>query len=169
MKQTLAARMGPPDGFNPDIPFPVLSYQPPYKDRSKSQGRRLFEALGIARDDWDRRYKWLQYMARFCDAPVGMIMYVERYLGSYAILDAGLFLENFILTALSYGLGTCVEMAVVLYPDVLRQTLKIPESKLILCGVAVGYPDEENPSYEFRSEREPLDSFASWFGFDESA
>ncbi|GAI30905.1 unnamed protein product, partial [marine sediment metagenome] len=31
---------------------------------------------------------------------------------------------------------------------------------------AVGYPDEEDPINHFRSEREPLDSIAKWYGFD---
>jgi len=166
LKQALSGKMGVLEEFNPDIPFPVLSYKPPYKDRSKNQGRRLFEAMGIARDDWDRRSEWLRFMARFMDAPVGIILYVERYLGSYAVLDAGLFLENLLLAALDHGLGTCVQMAVVLYPDVLRGVLDIPESKLILCGVAIGYPDEDAPANKLQSEREPLDTFATWYGFD---
>jgi len=167
LKQALGERMGRLEEFNPDIPFPVLSYKPPYLDRSKNQGRRLFEVMGIARDDWDRRTEWLRFMARFLEAPVGIILYVERYLGSYAILDAGLFLENLMLAALTYGLGTCAQMAVVLYPDVLRSRLNILDSKLILCGVAIGYPDEDAPANKFQSEREPLETFATWYGFDE--
>jgi nitroreductase len=166
LKSTLSAKMGALEEFNPDIPFPVLSYKLPYLDRSKNQGRRLFEAMGIARDDWERRTEWLKFMARFLDAPVGIILYVERYLGTYAVLDAGLFLENVMLAALEHGLGTCAQMAVVLYPDVLRSVLKIPESKLILCGLAVGYPDESTPANRLRSLREPLETFATWVGFD---
>ena len=70
------------------------------------------------------------------------------------------------LAAMNYGLGTCTQMAVVLYPEILRKALNIPESKLILCGVAIGYPDENAPVNKFQSEREPLDTFASWYGFD---
>jgi nitroreductase len=135
-------------------------------DRSKKQGKKVFESMGIARDDWARRMEWYRYMARFMDAPVGLILYVERYLGAYAILDSGLFLENVMLAAMNYGLGTCTQMAPVLYPEILRQQLNIPESKLILCSVAIGYPDEDAPVNWFRSEREPLDTFATWYGFD---
>jgi nitroreductase len=135
-------------------------------DRSKKQGKKVFEAMGIARDDWPRRMEWYRYMACFMDAPVGLILYVERYLGAYAILDSGLFLENLLLAAMNCGIGTCTQMAPVLYPEILRQQLNIPESKLILCSVAIGYPDEDAPVNRFRSEREPLDTFATWYGFD---
>ncbi len=166
LKKALSEKMGAPSDFTPDIPFPILTYRPPYLDRSKKQGRKVFQSLGIARDDWPKRMEWYQYMARFMDAPAGIIVYVERYLGAYAILDAGLFLENLMLAAMSYGLGTCTQMAVVLHPEILRRALSIPESKLILCGVAIGYPDEAAPVNRFRSEREPLDAFARWYGFD---
>ncbi len=166
LKQALSARMGLPGEFTPDIPFPVLDYRPPYVDRSKKQGRLVFQAMGIARDDWPRRMEWYSYMARFMDAPVGLVAYVEKYLGAYAILDTGLFLENLMLAALVHGLGTCTQMAPVLYPDILRQKLAIPETKLIICAVAIGYPQEDAPVNQIRSEREPLETFASWYGFD---
>lgn len=166
VKKAMSEKMGPPEGFAPDIPFPVLNYRPPYQDRSKRQGRKVFEAMGIARDDWPRRLEWHRYMARFMDAPAGLILYVERSLGAYAILDAGLFLENFLLAATSCGLGTCTQMAVVLYPQILREILGIPESKLILCGVAIGYPEPNAPINQVRSDREPLDAFARWYGFE---
>lgn len=166
LKKALSEKMGDPSEFHPDIPFPALTYRPPYIERSKKQGKKVFQSMSIARDDWARRMEWYRYMARFMDAPVGLILYVERYLGAYAILDSGLFLENLLLAAMNYGVGTCTQMAPVLYPEILREKLKIPESKLILCSVAIGYPDEDAPVNKFRSEREPLEAFATWYGFD---
>lgn len=54
----------------------------------------------------------------------------------------------------------------VLYPEILRDRLEITESKLILCSVAIGYADENAPVNRFRSERELLEAFATWYGFD---
>jgi len=169
LKETLGEKRGADEEFRPDIPFPLPTYRPPYVDRGKEVGRGLFQAMEIDRHDMNRRMVWYQSMARFFDAPVGLIVYVERYLGSYAVFDAGLFVENLALAALHYGLGTSIHMAGVLYPDVLRRMLNIPESKLILCGVSIGYPDKDHPSWRFRSRREPLETFASWHGFDEEA
>jgi nitroreductase len=44
--------------------------------------------------------------------------------------------------------------------------LGIPDSKLVLVGIAVGYPDWDNPINEFRSDREAVESVVKWHGFD---
>jgi len=166
LKRTLEAKILVMEEFKSDIPFPFPNYPPLYTKRGKDNGKRLFECLGIPRGDIDKRIQWTQQMIRFFDAPVAMILYVERALGDYAILDAGMFLQNFMLACNEYGLGTCAEMGVVFYPDVLRSMLNISESKLIICGLAIGYKDENAPINKFRSLREPVESFAAWHGFD---
>jgi len=70
------------------------------------------------------------------------------------------------LLASRYGLGTIPQIQAVDYPDILRKVLGIPDSKLIVLGIAVGYPDRDDPINQFRSEREPLDKIARWYGFD---
>ncbi len=166
LKKALEAKILVMEEFKSDIPFPFPNYPPLYTKRGKDNGKRLFECLGIPRDDVGKRVQWTQKMIRFFDAPVGMILYVDKALGDYAILDGGMFLQNFMLACANMGLGTCVEMGVVFYPDVLRNMLKIPESKLIICGLAIGYPNWDAPVSKFRSLREPIESFAAWHGFE---
>ena len=165
LKRILAEKIGVMEEFRPDIPFPFPNYPQFYTDRCKANGKRLFECLGIPRGDMEKRMQWTKQMIRFFDAPAALILYVERALGDYAILDAGMFLQNFMLACNKYGLGTCVEMGVVFYPEVLRSMLNISESKLIICGLAIGYPDENAPVNKFRSLREPVEVFATWHGF----
>jgi nitroreductase len=74
--------------------------------------------------------------------------------------------ENIILLAAKYGLGTVPEIQAVFYPEVLRKMLAIPESKLIVLGIAIGYPDWDDPVNKFRSERDPLDEVIRWHGFE---
>ena len=163
--EALNQRLAGPETFKPDIPFPFPGYPPFYLSRCKENGRRLYEALGIARTDMEKRMQWVRLGTRFFDAPAAIIVFVERALGSYAILDAGMFVQNLNLVCRSRGLGTCVEMGVVFYPDILRQRLNIPESKLIICGLAVGYPDENAPANKFQPVREPVKAFTAWHGF----
>lgn len=166
LKRILEEKISVMEEFKSDIPFPFPNYPQFYTNRCKANGKRLFECLGIPRDDMEKRMQWTKQMIRFFDAPAALILYVERALGNYAILDAGMFLQNFMLACNKYGLGTCVEMGVVFYPDVLRKMLNIADSKLIICGLAIGYPDESAPANKFRSLREPIESFATWHGFD---
>ena len=60
---------------------------------------------------------------------------------------------------------TVVQAQAVAYPDVLRDVLSIPESKIFFLGIAVGFPEWDNPVNRFRTEREPLESISTWHGF----
>ena len=44
--------------------------------------------------------------------------------------------------------------------------LGIADSKLVLVGIAIGYPDWDNPINKVRSEREAVESVVKWYGFD---
>lgn len=70
------------------------------------------------------------------------------------------------LLATKYALGTIPEIQAVLYPDVLRRILGIPDSKIIVLGIAIGYPNWDDPVNQFQSQREPLDMVTKWYGFD---
>ena len=149
---------------NPDIPFPT--FQDPCLQRSRENGKKFFETLGITREDKARRMEFSLSMSKFFGAPNGIIVYIDRELGPYSILDAGIAIQNLLLAAHCIGLGACPEAAVVTYPDVLREMLGIPVSKKIICGVAIGYPDEAAPINKHRSPRDPLDVFVTWRDVD---
>ncbi len=105
-------------------------------------------------------------MTQFFNAPNAVIVFIDKSLGEWSILDTGLALENLMIAAWNYGVGTCVMSAAVIYPDVLHNLLDIPESKRMIVGLAVGYPDLSSPKATFRSNREPLDTSVGWYGFD---
>ena len=85
---------------------------------------------------------------------------------AWLIFDCGLIAENILLLATSYGLGTIVQARATVYPDVLRKVLGIPDSKLVVLGIAIGYPNWDDSVNQLRSDREPLDNVAKWYGFD---
>lgn len=149
---------------NPDLPRP--SFEGPYRERMRSTGAHLFQELGIAREDKEARRNWMLAMTRFFDAPNAIIVYMDASLSEWSLVDIGLVVENLMLVAWHYGVGTCPEAAVVQYPDVLRSLLKISESKRIILGLAVGYPDFSSPVMKYHSEREPLEALVAWHGFD---
>jgi nitroreductase len=146
-----------------DLPFP--------KDWPEEQGRfyrengkRLFAFLNIGRDDKDRRNAHFLNMFRFCGAPHAIYIHMDKKLGSYSIFDAGLLAENIALLATEKGLGTCFLAVSVNYLDIVRLHTGIPESDLILIGMAIGYPDERALINKFYSERQPLESVVRWVG-----
>lgn len=147
---------------NHEIPWP--SFPELYRNRSRELGLNLYAALGIAREDRERRKEWELHGLRFFNAPNAIIFYIDKALNTWSILDLGLLVQNIALAAQHYSLGTCIQAAVTGYPEIVREILHIPESKLIVVGMAIGYPDWEHPATKFRSKRLPLGEFAKWLG-----
>jgi len=117
--------------------------------------------------------EWYLQGPRLYGAPAAIYIFIDRSFyeqpggpNVYPVFDCGLLAQNIMLLATDFGLGTIVQAQAVHYPNVLRQMLGIPDSKLVLVGIAIGYPDWDNPINEFRSAREAADSMVKWYGFD---
>ena len=157
---------------NPDIPRP-RKFPEPYDTRIRVLGRKIFELKGISREDKEKRRWWRLQGLRLFEAPCVVYIYIDHSfylqgdgLNIWPIFDCGLVAENIMLLATTYGLGTIAQEQTVGHPGVLRKVLGIPDSKLIVLGIAIGYPDWDDPINELRSEREPLDNISIWHGFD---
>ena len=138
-----------------------------YRQRQVDLAKQLFQAMGIEREDKDERAQWMERGFRYFDAPAAIIVCTDRALSeSGPLLDIGAAIQTLCLAAVRFGLGTCIEDQGVMYPDVLRQHARIPDSKRIIMAVAIGYPDSDFPANRVRAAREPLDSLTTWLGFD---
>jgi len=163
LKETLKAKALAQDERYPDIPRP--KWPSKYLERLRENGIRLYQLLGIERDDMERQLNWYVDMYGFFDSPNGIIVYTDRDLSVWALLNIGLVVQSIALAALQYGLGTVILAAGVSYPDEVRRILRIPESKQLVVAMAIGYPNLEAKVNEFRSNREPLESMVKWHGF----
>lgn len=67
-------------------------------------------------------------------------------LGPPDALSVGMYLQTLLLGLTERGLGTCVEVSVAGYSEILRKELGIAEELQILCGVAIGYADPDFPA-----------------------
>jgi nitroreductase len=38
----------------------------------------------------------------------------------------------------------------------------VPDSRALLCGMAIGYPDSAAPVNNYRTTREPVAGFTAW-------
>ena len=92
--------------------------------------------------------------------------YQQKGINVWSLYDCGAVIQNIMLLATSYGLGTVAQAQAVVYPDIIRKVVGIPESKLIALGIAIGYPDWDNPINQSPRQREPLSEVAKWYGFD---
>lgn len=79
----------------------------------------------------------------FFDAPMAFIVSMDTSLAAVDVLSVGLYLQTLVLLLQERGLSHCIEVSVAGYPDAIRQELNIPKNMEILCGVAIGYEDED--------------------------
>jgi nitroreductase len=171
IKEHLVKKVAEPPAL--DIARPP-NFPEPYISRTGRLMATEQKIKGIKREDREGRGWWRQQGLKNYGAPaviyilIDRAFYFQEEVNAWLLFDCGLVAENIMLRATAYGLGTVAEAQAVNYPDVLRQALAIPESKLVVLGIAIGYPDEADPINGFRSEREPLASMTKWYGFAEA-
>ncbi len=152
---------------NPEISFAISNPDTVYQKRRVELTKQLFQLMDIAREDKEKRTAWLERGFRYFDAPVAIIISVDRLLSEEGpLIDIGSVMQTICLAALNYGLGTCIEYQGVMYPEVLRQYAGIPESKRVLASIAVGFPDWDFPANKLESHRELVDNITNWCGFE---
>jgi nitroreductase len=106
--------------------------------------------------------QWLKNYHGF-GAPVELLVFVDAVLETGSWIDVGMFIQNVMLAARGHGLETCAQASMAEYPDIVREILDLPESLSLVCGIAVGYADLDHPVNNYRTAREPVDVFATWF------
>lgn len=134
----------------------VRPYVSELKPRAERVGRELYEWIGIARGDrqardaqWGRNYQ-------FFNAPTVLFVFVHKSLGVYAGSDAGLMMQNLVISAHARGLGTCLQGAVIIWDDVIRSEYEISKDYRLLCAIAIGYPSDAKVN-EFKAHRLSVD------------
>lgn len=147
---------------NPDYEYCHKSWSNPYQARRKACGNALYTSLGIKKDDHESRktHKCRNY--NFFDAPVGLIVFIEKHMPKGSWVDVGLFIQNILLTAEGLGLATCPQAIFVEYPDTVRQVLSLKNVDIV-CGIALGYEDTTHPLNSYRTTREALENFSKWY------
>jgi nitroreductase len=112
----------------------------------------MYQTFGVVRGDRQARDQQWARNYSFFGAPVELFIYVHKSLHIYAASDAGLMMQNLMLSAHAHGLGTCAQGAVAIWDDVVRKEFDIPRGYRLLCGIALGYPSG-SPVNDFKASR----------------
>jgi nitroreductase len=153
------------DGIIPEPETPMPGVWPEtLKKRYVDVGKKVLTALEIPREDREARTRYSGDMFALFNAPCLLLFCVDKSLvREYAMLDIGAIVQTVCLLAHARELGSCILAASVNYPALIREIIPIPETKAIIIGVAVGYPDREAPVNQFSRERANPDEFTRWF------
>lgn len=131
-------------------------------------GAKVYGSMGIGKDDTEKHAAAVMRNWEFFRAPLAGIICMHQELGSADAVSVGMFLQTFLLALTERGLGSCVEVSVVGYPDIVRAQLGIPTELSILCGVAIGYADPDFPANHLYVGRQSISENAIFLG-DEAA
>jgi len=155
-------------GVTPEAEVPLRPFEGKYRERQVDLAIEIFRLMEIARDDKEKRAQWMQRGFRFFDAPVGIILTMDRSLDQspLSLLDIGAIMQTICLVAVNYGLATCIEDQAVMFPEVIRKAAGVPESQRIVIAIAIGYPDWGFPANRLKSKREPVEKIVTWCGFE---
>lgn len=98
----------------------------------------------------------------FYGAPVAILICLDDSFPKARMVDIGLALGYFVLTAHEFGLGTCPIGLIIAYEDEIKDLLNIPENRSVVIGVALGYPNSDIPINRFKSPRDELSKSIRW-------
>lgn len=152
---------------NPDYAYYPTQWREPYKSRRKACGLALYSAIHIQKDDQEGREAAWYRNYHFFEAPIGLLFFLDRDLEKGSWLDMGMFIQNVMLAARDHGLDTCPQASLAEYPDIVRSFLAptyVSENQALVCGMALGFADNEHPINQYRTSREPVASFAQYIG-----
>ncbi len=136
------------------------------KSRQRKAGFALYEALGISRRDPEGRREQFAKNYAFFDAPVGVVVTIDRDMGKGCFMDLGMTIMTFLLAAEAEGLGATGIGAIANYGPAVHDHLALPNDEMVVCGIALGVADTQAPVNRFKTERDPLDAFTTFRGFD---
>ena len=144
-------------------------YEGVHRERQVGIAMQLFEAMGIARHDKERRQDWVMRGFRQFDAPVSMVLTYDRILdpGATPHFDLGALSYGICLAAWDRGLGTVVNGQGIMRSDIVRDVAGIPDDEVIMTCIALGYPNDDFSANAVKSHREPNDRFVRFVGFED--
>ncbi|QYF91924.1 nitroreductase [Massilia sp. PAMC28688] len=136
----------------------------PYIDRRRKVGWDLYALLGLTREDKAGMHAQHGRNYRFFDAPVGLIFTIDRVLEQGSWLDYGMFLQNVMIAARGRGLATCPQAAFTQYHKIIEAQLALPDSEMVVCGMALGVADPSRIESTLVTERAAVSEFARFHG-----
>ena len=151
-----------------DYDYYPSAWREMHRERRRGVGWSLYGLLGIKKGD---RVASARQGARnflFFDAPVGLFVTTDAYLGRGSWSDTGMYIQTIMLAARGFGLHTCPQAAWIQYQAPIFRHLNIPDDQVLVSGMSLGYANQEAIENTLVSEREALANVAHFYGFNES-
>lgn len=143
--------------------YPPNLWEPLRARRTATRPPR-FRALGFDPSDKAGDRELGRLNADFFGAPVALFFSIDRRCGKAQWSDMGMFYQTVMLLAVEAGLDTCPQMFWARWPKTIAEFTGMPDDHTIYAGMSMGYRDPAHPINAIVTEREPLESYATFIG-----
>jgi nitroreductase len=141
-----------------DIP---AGHRTDFSERSQKIMENLLNQVGEFLKDPTMK-EFSEANATMFSAPTVVYLTLPKGHTKYSILDLGALEMSIMLAAKDYGVDSIVAYELIKYPDVLRNSCKIPENEDIIIGIALGY-EENDILNKFRANKLSLDEVCHFY------
>ena len=141
---------------NPETPRPAQWTEKAIKRREQLHP-------GMVRDCGEAAKQFGELNQAMFNAPAVIYICMDKLLSEWSLYDIGAYSQSIMLAAVEQGLATIPAITLTLFPDVLRQEMKIPDNLKITIGIAIGYADADHGINKFVSERKTLAETVKYF------
>ncbi len=140
-----------------------------HRERQVEVAKQLFGAMGIERDNKEKRQDWVLRGFRQFDAPVCVIVTYDKELADSddTAFDCGAVTTALVNAAWSRGLGCVINSQGIMQSPVVREHAGIADDQVIMKAVALGWPDDSFPANAVVSNRKSVEDAATFVGFPE--
>ncbi len=156
--------MGPVPGDRPVYPD-LNVVDPVYNERRKRVGEMMYGKVGIPKENRAGRIRWFANNYRFFGAPVGLFLIIDRRMGHGQWAHMGMYMQTIALLAQERGWATCMQECWARLRNELHEHFALDEHHMVYAGIALGYPDPDEPVNALYAERAPLSEVVELRGF----
>ncbi len=152
------------EGDRPMYPAEVWE---PYRSRRFKVGEDMYAKMGIPRENRPARLAHVANNFRAFGAPVLLFFIIDRRMGHGQWAHLGMFMQTIALAAEERGVQSCMQEVWMRIRESLHARFKLEPTEMIYCGMALGYADTSAPVNSLRSDRAPVEEFATFAGFSD--
>ncbi|WP_420108374.1 nitroreductase family protein [Mycolicibacter arupensis] len=150
-------------GSEPDpLEYDIFPRHGSWPSRRFALGAKVYGAWGVERGDTEGRRRFLEKNLRFFDAPVGLLLSLDREAGPFQWADLGIYLQTILLLLRESGLDSCAQANWAEYAPTVANLLDWPANRSLYCGVSIGYADAGHPVNRLPRHREPVSGYVQF-------
>lgn len=135
-----------------------------YRKRQIACAISLYDSVGIEYEEKEKRQQLMLRNWQFFGAPHVAFFSMPKSMGEVNAVDMGIYLQTIMLLMTEYGLASCPQGALAMYPSPVYDIANIPQDCAIMFGLSFGYSAEQDAINSFDVGREPLKAAVEFIG-----